>query len=108
MPLLYLEPLLPHTKKGDLLHLLCAVGGIGRGKVGRIDLYGAVAVVEVPSGWEMRLAKSLDGAELKRRRALFPPGRSGCPTGTEAHFCRLARLVRLESEGEANEIVKST
>jgi len=108
MPLLYLEPLLPHTKEGDLLHLLCAVGGIGRGKVGRIDLYGAVAVVEVPSGWEMRLAKSLDGAELKGRRLRVRAGGGRQLTGPEDHFGRLARLVRLEAEGEANEIVQKS
>src|SRR5438876_11663332 len=100
MPLLHLEPLPPRTTKGDILHLLCTVGGIGREQIGRIELYGAIAAVEVPSGWETRLARALDGSELKGRRLRVRAG-GVAQTGPNDHFGHLARLVRLESEEEA-------
>jgi hypothetical protein len=61
MPLLHLEPLPPRTTKGDLLDLL-AGAGLDRRRVGRIDLRGRLAVIEVPDGWPPRLVKALDGA----------------------------------------------
>src|SRR6185436_19234732 len=91
------------TTKGDILHLLSAVGGLVRGQVGRIEFHGAAAVVEVPAGWEMRLAKALDGAELKSRRLRVRAGGAITAAGREDHFSRLAHLVRLESEAEAKE-----
>lgn len=108
MPLLYLEPLLPRTKKGDVLHLLCQAGGIKREQVGQIDLRGAIAVVEVPVGWETRLAKVLDGAELKGRRLRCRAGGAISSIGPDDHFGRLARLVRLESEAEAQELTQKS
>jgi hypothetical protein len=104
MALISLEPLLPRTTKGDVLHLLCDVGGIKREQVGRIELNGAIAVIEVPGGWETRLAKTLEGAELKGRRLRCRAGGAISAAGPDDHFARLARLVRLESQAEAQEL----
>jgi hypothetical protein len=101
MPLLQLEPVPARTTRGEILHLLCASGGIPREQVGRIELHGALATIEVAPGWETRLARALDGAELKGQRLR---ARAGDPVRLEEaddHFGRLARLVRLESEEEA-------
>ena len=73
--------------------------GSSRKRVGRIDLQGPTAVVEVPEGWEVRLA----------RRSMAPSfAPAGCVPGRDAprlhgsdedHFQRLARLLDLECAG---------
>src|SRR6476620_3312665 len=68
MALLHLEPLPPRTSKGDLLALLQTQGGLRRDRVGKIDLRGNTAAVEVPDDWVARLVRSLDGAALKDRK----------------------------------------
>ena len=70
--------------------------------MGRIELHGNQAVVEIPDGWEARLVKAFDGRQFGDRRVRAwtsgPPtaGRSG-----ENHFSRLARLLELEGHAEA-------
>src|SRR5687768_9083372 len=100
MPLLHLEPLPRRTTKGDVLHAVVAAG-LDRDRVGKIDLRGATAVVEVPAGWEGRLAKALDGTELNGRRVRAWSTGAPAAAGGEDHFQRLARLLVLESEAEA-------
>lgn len=104
MPLLHLEPLPPRTAKGEILHLLCTTGGLNREQVGRIELLGTVAIVEVPSGWETRLVRALDGVALKERHLRVRVGSAVRNTGPEDHFGRLARLLQWESEAEARQI----
>jgi ATP-dependent RNA/DNA helicase IGHMBP2 len=102
MPLLHLEPLPPRTTKGEILNLLCTTGGLRREQVGRIDLVGATATIEVPAEKEFRLVKSLDGAALKERRLrAWSTGDVRAPVDPNDHFQRLARLLNLESEEEA-------
>ncbi len=101
MPVLHLEPLPPRTTKGELLHFLSDVGRIPRAQVGRIELSGSAATVEIPEDWAARLVKALDGAAFKEGRLrvrLTGPGAGG-----EDHFGRLARLLVLESEAEARQ-----
>src|SRR5689334_3624060 len=107
MILLYLEPVPPRTTKGEILHFLMTAGGIRREQVGRIDLRGATAVVEVPPGWETRLVKALDGAALKNRRLrAWSTAGPDSPSAGEDHFQRLARLLNLEAEAEARQILE--
>src|SRR5271165_3547802 len=101
MPLLHLEPLPRRTTKGEVLHFLCSTGGIRGEQVGRIDLCGAVVAIEVPPGWDVRLVKALDGALLKGRRLRAWSSRAAPASSAEDHFRRLARLLNLESEAEA-------
>jgi ATP-dependent RNA/DNA helicase IGHMBP2 len=104
MALLYLEPLPARTTKGEVLDFLHAQSGLDRRRVGRIDLRGATAVVEVPDGWEARLLKALDGAALKDRRLrVRSGGAAGGSAGGEDHFQRLARLLELEAKAEAEQ-----
>jgi hypothetical protein len=108
MPLLHLEPLPPRLTKGEILHFLSTTGGIRRELVGRIELRGALAAVEVPPGWETRLVKALDGASLKGRRLrAWTAVTEASPGPREDHFQRLARLLRLESEAEARQTLES-
>jgi hypothetical protein len=107
MPLLHLEPLPRRTTKGDLLNFLIEVGRLDRRQVGRIDLHGAAATVEIPDGWGQRLVKALDGAPFKegRLRARLSDPREPA-AGAEDHFGRLARLLTLESEAEAQQTLE--
>lgn len=101
MPLLYLNPLPPRTTRGEVLEWLVSTGGVERKRVGRIDLQGTTAIVEVPEGWETRLAKTLDGAEFRTGRLRVWSGRAESRGSDEDHFQRLARLLDLESRAEA-------
>src|ERR1041384_799397 len=108
MPLVHLDHLPPRTTKGELLRFVCETGGIDGDKVGRIDLHGALATIEVPATWAPRLAKKLDGAVLKERRL-----RAWCgdvqdsPAAHDDHFRRLARLLELESAAEAAQTLEA-
>jgi ATP-dependent RNA/DNA helicase IGHMBP2 len=103
MPIINLEQLAPRVKKSDLLRLFDEVGGLNGKRVGRIELAGGRATLEVPSGWEARLAKALDGALLHGRRIRAWTGDAPAASSTpdEDHFARLARLLELERQAEA-------
>jgi DNA polymerase III delta prime subunit len=108
MPLIHLEPLPRKTTKSDLLELLDRVGGLDRRRVGRIEIRGSQAAVEVPEGWQGRLAKALDGALLLERRIrAWPEGPASASPGRdrEDHWQRLGRLLGLESRAEAQRVL---
>ncbi len=110
MPLLHLEPLPRRTTKGEVLQFVERVGQLSSRSVGKIEIRGAMASVEIPDGWEGRLLKSLDGQMFgeRRIRARISSERVGnrgnC--GNEDHFSRLARLLDLESKAEAQRVAK--
>ncbi|MCE5269230.1 MAG: AAA family ATPase, partial [Planctomycetaceae bacterium] len=99
--MLHIDSLPRRAGKTDVLTLLDEAG-LDRRRVGRIELHGAEAVVEIPDGWESRLVKALDGRPFGDRRirawtsAPASSGRNG-----EDHLSRLARLLELESRAEA-------
>jgi hypothetical protein len=108
MPLVCLESLPPRTTKGELLQFLTVAGGICRDKVGRIDLRGAMATVELPEDRAAGLIRALDGARLRDhhvRVRLF--ARADSTTDKEHHFQTLARLLELESQAEARQAVEN-
>lgn len=107
MTLLHLEPLPPRTTKGDILNLLCTAGGLRREQVGRIDLQGATVVIEVPDGSDARLVRALDGTSFKERRLRAWCTGSIPPTDANDHFQRLARLLDLEAQAEAQQILEN-
>lgn len=103
MALLHLEPLSSRTAKGDVLRFLCEQGGLDRAQVGRIDLQGRTATIEVPDSRLSRLVSALDGASLHERplRAWSSGAAAGAP---DNHFARLADLLELDSEAEARRV----
>jgi ATP-dependent RNA/DNA helicase IGHMBP2 len=107
MPLLHIEPLFRRAGKPDILSFLEQVGGLDRKRVGRIEFRGPAAVIEVPEGWEARLLKSLDGQMFgdRRIRARVTSDRAAA-IGPEDHFARLARLLNLESQAEAQRVAQ--
>jgi len=108
MALISLESLPPRTTKGELLEFLCVTSGISREQVGRIDLRGTIATIEVPPGWVVRLVKALEGATLKERHVRARALADADVTATkEQHFSRLARLLEVESQAEARQARES-
>src|SRR5262245_44200864 len=104
MPHLRLESLPARVSRSDILRFLTEQGGIDRRQVGRIDLQGRLAVVEVPDGWTTRLVRALDGADLNGQRL-----RVWCDAAAPAdedHFSRLADLLELESQAEARQALE--
>jgi len=109
MALLVLEQLAPRVGKSDLLRLLDVTGGLSGQRVGKIELGGGRAVVEVPTGWEKRLAKALDGESLHGRRIVAFAGSASETAesgGAENHLQRLVGLLELEREAEAQRAIE--
>jgi len=105
MPSLHLERLSPRVGKTDLLKLLDRVGGLPGTRVGRIELSGGKATIEVPAGWEERLARNLDGAELQGRKIRAWAERAG---DKEEHefLARLVKLIEVEREAESTRAIE--
>ncbi len=108
MPHVVLEQLASRVGKSDLLRLFDNVGGLSGNRIGKIELSGGRATVEVPSGWEDRLARTLDGATLHGRRivAWASNDTPGGPTTEQGHLQRLLRLIEIEREAEAARAVE--
>jgi ATP-dependent RNA/DNA helicase IGHMBP2 len=108
MPLVILDQLAAKVSKADLLRLFDEIGGLAGSRVGKIELSGGRATVEVPSGWEERLARLLDGAVLHRRRISAWAGGAGADEAgaDREHLQRLIRLIEIEREAEAQRAVE--
>ena len=103
MALIHLEPLPRRASKGEILAMLESTGGLNRQRVGRIELQGRRAAVEVPDGWETRLAKLLDGQSLGDRRVrCWVAGEPPAHAGQADHFQRLTQLLEMESRAEGS------
>ncbi|MBI1917781.1 MAG: AAA family ATPase [Planctomycetes bacterium] len=103
MPLLSLAPLSRRVTKGDVLHFLQTRGGIDRRLVGRIEIEGSAALVEVPEAWAERLVRGLDGEQLGDRRVRVQRaggGEDASDPDREDHFSRLLHLLELEGRAE--------
>ncbi len=107
MPLIHIEPLPPRASKSDILAFLDQAGGLARRRVGRIELHGNRAAVEVPEGWPSRLVKLLDGRTMNDRRVrVWAAGQPADSPSSEDHFQRSARCLDLESRAEAEEALR--
>src|SRR5262249_48647684 len=103
MSLLHLELLPPRATRGEILAFVCNTGGIDGPQVGRIDLRGAPATVQVPETWGPRLAKALDGATFRERRVRAWTTGTSALSNADDHFHGLSRLLDLESAAEAEQ-----
>ncbi len=101
MALLHLESLPPRVTRADILRFVVEEGDLDRRLVGRIEVQGRSATVEVPDTWQARLVKSLDGAPFDGRRVRVTSGGAPAERDEDDHFVRLASLLELESKAEA-------
>jgi ATP-dependent RNA/DNA helicase IGHMBP2 len=106
MPMIHLEPVPRGVRVSDLLAFLQAAGGLDRKRVGRIEVRGGRATVEVPEGWQFRLARDLDGQSLGNRPVRVWAERAAVGGGQEDHFQRLARLLDWEGSAEARQALQ--
>ncbi len=108
MAQLILEQLSPRVRKSDILRLLDNAGGLAGNRVGKIELSGGHASVEVPSGWEARLAKALDGATLHGRKLVAWASQTTGDTSDDGHehLRRLVRLIEIERQAESERAVE--
>jgi ATP-dependent RNA/DNA helicase IGHMBP2 len=100
MASLRLESLPPRLRRGDILRFVCEASGIAGGQVGRIDLRGSIAIVEVPGPWLARLVRALDGAALNENRVHARADGTFVGGDGDEHFARLVRLLELEATAE--------
>lgn len=109
-PLLLRLEALPHgTTKGTIVRLLDQVGGIPKHLVGKIELAGRVATVEIPGAKLPRVLRLLDGTSLgiqkiraMAMRATSEPRGAGDPEVD--HFSQLARWLDMEASAEAEQV----
>ncbi len=106
MPLIHLESLPRRITKSDLLSFLNETGGLDRRLVGKIELRGNEATIEVPEARQSRLAKTLDGQMLAERRVRVWAESPSLPGSHDEHFERLAQLLVMESQAEAQQAVE--
>ena len=110
MALLRIEPLAKQTTKSDLLKLVCETGCAGRGEIGRIEIVGRQAIIELPDGVAARVANALRGRALHGMPVQASLAQDTTAphqvTGGESHFARLARLLELESKAEAQRVLE--
>jgi len=107
MALLHLESLPPKTTKGTLVRLLTQLGQIDKRQIGRIELRGPAAAIEVPDRWAARLVRSLYGADLANRHIRAWSQDTAAAGGEEDHFDRLLRLLELEADAEARQLLEA-
>ena len=109
MAILHLGSLPRGASKSELIVLLDEVGGLDRRRIGRIEIRGFEATIEVPEDWLARLAKALDGRPLRDRRLRAWTGfAKPKTTGAGDHFDRLARLLEIESREAARQTAERT
>lgn len=104
--MLELQSLPPRITKTDLLVWLERTGGIDRQRIGRIELHGNRATVEVPESWLARLVRTLDGAALKDKVVHARSAARSEDETADNHFTHLSRLLQLENEAEAQRAVQ--
>jgi len=102
MSLLHIQPLPRQVTKAQLLGFINSVPRMDRQRVGRIDLRGGEAIIEIPDGWQVRLVQALDGQRLGRRHVrVWVESQGDGSTADGDHFEHLARLLEMESRAEA-------
>ncbi len=108
MALLHVESLPPRTNAGMLLAWLCQIGEIDGKKIGKIEVRGRAATIEVPESWAARLARKLDGEKLNERhvRVSLQAERNPDATGTGDHFQQLMDCIELEAEAELRQTLQ--
>lgn len=104
---LHLEGLPPRITKSELLQFILDATGLDHRRLGKLELRGNQAEVEIPAGWETRLVKAIAATPLRERRVrAWAEGTSQAAPSERAHFERLAQLLELESQAEAQRAVE--
>lgn len=100
MTQLYLDALPRKTSKGRLLRLLSEKGGINALMVGKINVSGTLATIDVPNKWASRLARALDGIRVENRNITAWSQAPSANDSSSEHFEHLMGLLDLEAKAE--------
>jgi ATP-dependent RNA/DNA helicase IGHMBP2 len=106
MSLILLEALPRETTRGTIVRLIIQVGDVDKRKVGKVEITGRTATIELPDNLIDRAVARLDGANLAgrhiraRRHSATPQSSGSKSNGDEDHFERLIRLLEVESKAE--------
>ncbi len=93
---IYLDGLPPTMRKGGILKLLIEVGGLRKDKIGKIELNGRLATIEIPDGQAAKLVRTLDGHQVETRHI-----RAWQQTSQPSdRFQQLLRWLQLEANAE--------
>jgi len=107
MPLLHLDSLATRTGKSAIIKWLEHTGGLDPNRIGRIELEGRRATIEIPVGWEARLVRALDGTRLDDRRVrAWSSGAAAANPDSHEHFERMRKLLDLEAKAEAAQLLE--
>lgn len=101
---LFIDGLPPKTSIGRVLRLLIEEGGLKKDRIGRIDLNGSLATVEVPDGRAARLVRVLDGCAVETRRIHVWQKAYG---ESHPHFAQLRRWMVMEAKAEQEQFDKN-
>jgi superfamily I DNA and/or RNA helicase len=107
MPLIQLASLPPKTSRSELLQWIADQAGVDARRLGKAQLQGSQAQVEVPDGWEHRLVRMLDGLMFGTRRVrVWNSEATAADAISESHFQRLTRLLEIESQAAARQMLE--
>ncbi|MBW3599613.1 MAG: AAA family ATPase, partial [Planctomycetes bacterium] len=106
MSLLRLDNLPPRTTRGTLVRLLTVVGELEKEQIGKIELRGRNATIEVPARRLIKIVAALDGVLLDNRhiRAAAEGAMEGARE--DDHFARMIRLLEMEADEEARQALE--
>jgi len=94
---LFIDGLPPKTGIGTVLRLLIEEGRLKKERIGRINLSGGLATVEVPDGRATRLVRLLDGAAVGTRHIRVWQKAN---INSHPHFTQLRGWLAMEAKAE--------
>ncbi|MCO5199588.1 MAG: AAA domain-containing protein [Anaerolineae bacterium] len=98
MEKLFIDGLPRQTRNGAIFQLLVEQGRLAQQRIGRIDVQGTFATVEVADGWSGRVARRIDGAQIGRRH--IRAWRDATEQINDPHFDQMKRWLKLEADAE--------
>ena len=105
MELLFIDGLPPIIGKGGLVRLLIEEGKVNKERIGKINLNGGLATIEVAGGHLARVVRALDGYLVETRHIRVWQQANG---QSHPHFKQLRRWLALEAKAEQRQTKKET
>ena len=102
MQLLYLDKLPKGFGRNKLLRLLIEEGRFNKLSIGKIDVTGKRATIELESGDAAQVAQRLDGLQIGT--AKIRAWHELAAGDADDHFARLLRWLKLEAQAEQQQV----
>lgn len=98
MEKVFIDGLPRQTRNGAIFQLLVEQGRLAQHRIGRIDIQGTFAAVDVADGWSGRVAQRINGAQIGRRHVRA--WHEAASQVSDPHFDQLKRWLKLEADAE--------